>query len=310
MSRFILQRFFSLLLVLLGITLLTFIFAKLTPGDPVIILIGKKRATPEMIANLREELGLDDPVYVQYGRYLWNAMRGDLGRSYRGNVPVMNDILERFPYTFQLALAAMLFAVPGGVLFGVVAAFSNGKFIDWVARIVSLLGISIPNYWLAILMIIFFGVQLKWISVAGDTDLKNLFLPAFCLGLPTLSIFSRLTRSSMLEILGTDFIRTARGKGLRERTVIITHALLNALIPVITVAGLEFGGLLGGTLFIESVFARPGLGRFAINAISYRDYPQVQGIVLFTATIYVVINTAVDLLYGVIDPRIRIMEHE
>jgi ABC-type dipeptide/oligopeptide/nickel transport system permease component len=290
--------------VLFGVTLLTFAIIQVTPGDPVILMLGP-HATPQRIAEIREQLGLNDPIYVQYGRYVWNAMHGDLGKSFRGQTSVMREILDRLPSTIELTLAAMSLAIPGGVFVGIVAATTRRKWIDNAAMMAALAGLSIPNFWLAIILILLFGVTLKWVSATGGGGLKDLILPAFTLALAPAAVLARLTRSSILEVLREDYVRTARSKGLNWRDVTLVHTLRNALIPVVTVLGLELAAMLGGTVFIENVFARPGIGRFAVNAILARDYPQIQGVVLLAATIYVLLNLAVDLVYGLLDPRIR-----
>jgi peptide/nickel transport system permease protein len=260
--------------------------------------------TPERIAEVRRQMGLDQPIAVQYVRYVWNAAHGDLGKSIRGQTPVMQEILDRFPSTLELTASAMIIAVSGGVTLGVVAATAKNKAVDGGAMASALVGLSIPNFFLAIILIIIFGIRLKWVSVTGSGSLKDLILPSFCLALAPLATVARLTRSCILEVAREDYVRTARAKGLRELIVTYRHVLRNALIPVVTVLGLQFAAMLGGTVFIESVFARPGIGRFAVNAILMRDYPQIQGIVLFVATIYVLVNLAVDVLYAMLDPRI------
>jgi ABC-type dipeptide/oligopeptide/nickel transport system permease component len=294
----------TLIPILFGVSLLTFAIAKLTPGDPVVLMLGNL-ATPERVATLRAQLGLDDPVLVQYGRFVWNALHGDLGVSIRGQRPVMQDILERFPTTLELTVSAMALAVVGGVATGIIAATARNRWVDTGAMITALVGLSVPSFWLAILLILVFGINLKWVSVTGGEGFKDLILPSVTLALAPGAVLARLTRSSILEVMREDYVRTARSKGLAERAVVMGHVLRNALIPVVTVIGLQVAGLLGGAVFIESVFARPGLGRYAISAIAARDYPQVQGVVLFAATIYVLVNLAVDVLYGYIDPRIR-----
>jgi len=304
MVNYIIRRLLLLIPVLLGVSFLTFAISEVTPGDPVVIMLGN-RATPERIATLRAELHLDDPFLTRFGRFIWNAMHGDLGRSIRGQTPVLQEILERLPSTVELTVAAVLFSALVGIPTGVAAARFRGKALDRSAMVFALVGLSIPSIWLAIILIIVFGIQLKWVSVTGGEGLKDLILPAFTLGIAPMAVLARLTRSSVLEVLGEDYVRTARSKGLKERVVQVRHILRNALIPIVTYLGLLFADLLSGTVFIESVFARPGLGRFAINAISARDFPQVQGLVLFIATFYVLLNLVVDLLYGLIDPRIR-----
>jgi peptide/nickel transport system permease protein len=304
MGLYILRRILMLIPILLGVSFLTFSIIKITPGDPVQIMLGM-RATPEKVAEMRKTLGLDDPFLVQYGRYLLRVAQGDLGRSIRGGTPVLDEILLRFPSTLQLTLSALTLAVVTGVTAGVLAAQSFGRFFDRSAMLSALVAISIPEFWLAIVLIIIFGVQLKWISVTGGQGAKDLILPTICLALGPAAVLARLTRSSILEVIQEDYIRTARGKGVHERIIAYRHILRNALIPVVTVIGLVFAGLLGGAVFIENVFARPGLGRFAVNAIAARDFPQIQGMVLFTATVYALLNLVVDVLYAFIDPRIR-----
>ncbi|HUW94879.1 MAG TPA: ABC transporter permease [Anaerolineae bacterium] len=304
MLTYVLRRLLMLLPVLLGVTFLTFAIARATPGDPARLMLGV-HATPERIAELREHMGLSDPLLVQYVRYVWGAAHGDLGKSFRGQTPVMQEILDRFPSTLELTVAAMLTAIVGGILLGVIAATAKRKAVDGAAMATALLGISIPNFWLAIILIIIFGINLKWVSVTGGQGLRDLVLPSFCLALGPLATVARLTRSCILEVVREDYVRTAWAKGLRDWAVTTRHVLRNALIPVVTVIGLQFASLLGGTVFIESVFARPGIGRFAVNAILMRDYPQIQGTVLFVATIYVLVNLGVDLLYAFLDPRIR-----
>jgi peptide/nickel transport system permease protein len=290
--------------VLLGVTLLTFSIAKLTPGDPAQLMLGQ-HATPQRIAELHEQLHLDDPVLIQYGRFLWNALHGDFGFSYRGQKPVMRSIITRFPHTAQLAGAGIFLAVFSGIPLGMLAAWLNGTVFDRAIMIFSISLLSIPIFWLAILLLYVFGVWLNWVSVTANEGLQALILPAFCLALGPAAVLTRMTRSSILETLSEDYVRTARSKGLKEQVVMARHVLRNALIPIITLLGLMLAGFLTGAVFIESVFARSGLGRFIINAISARDYPEVQGAVLFTATIFVTLNLMVDLLYAAIDPRIR-----
>jgi peptide/nickel transport system permease protein len=304
MTMYIIRRLLMLIPVLVGVTFLTFAIAQVTPGDPVVLMLGNY-ATPKRVAELREQLGFNDPFWVQYGRFVWNVLHGDLGKSIRGQTPVLDEIVARFPSTLELTVAAMLFGVTAGVSAGIIAATAKSKWVDNVTMVIALVGLSIPSFWLAIILIIVFGINLRWVSVTGGEGLKDLILPSFCLGIGPAAVLARLTRSSILEVIREDYVRTAQAKGLDERVVTLRHVLRNALIPVVTVIGMQFAGLLGGTVFIESVFARPGLGRFAVNAIAARDYPQVQGIVLGGATIYVLFNLIVDLLYGFLDPRIR-----
>jgi peptide/nickel transport system permease protein len=304
MVTYVLRRLTMLIPVLLGVTFLTFAISHATPGDPARLMLGVY-ATEEKVAELRQQMGLDDPLLVQYSRYVWNAAHGDLGKSFRGQTPVVQDILARLPSTLELTISAMAIAIAGGVALGVIAATAKTRAVDGVAMATALVGLSIPNFFLGILLIIVFGVKLRWVSVTGGEGLRDLVLPALCLALAPLATLARLTRSCVLEVAREDYVRTARAKGLRERVVTTGHVLRNALIPVVTVVGLQFAALLGGTVFIESVFARPGIGRFAVNAILMRDYPQIQGVVLFVATTYVLVNLAVDLLYAFLDPRIH-----
>ena len=304
MTLYIMRRMAMLIPVLLGVTLLTFCIAKLTPGDPAVVMLGE-HATPERVAELREQLGLNRPLLVQYGRYVWNVAHGDLGTSIRGKTPVLGEILARFPSTLQLTVAAMLIATVGGVALGTLAALTRSKMVNGATMVAAFVGIAIPDFFLATVLIMLFGIKLRWVQVAGGEGLRGLVLPAFTLAVANMAVVARLTRSNILEVIRQDHVRTARAKGLSNRVVIYRHVLRNAMIPVVTVIGLQFAGLLSGAVFIESVFARPGIGRFAVNAIAARDYPQVQGVVLFVAVIYVVLNLFVDVLYAVLDPRIR-----
>jgi len=304
MLTYIIRRLLSLIPVLLGISFLVFAIGKVTPGDPVQMMLGS-RATPEDIVRLRTQLHLDDPLLVQYGKYVWEILHGNLGRSYRGQTPVLQEIISRAPASLELGTAAFLFSILIGLPSGVIAARYHNRFVDNAIMLIALGWLSLPEFWLAILIVIIFGVQLKWIPVTGGEGLSSLIAPAFCLGIAPAAVLARLTRSSVLEVLQEDYIRTARAKGLREILINFRHILRNAMIPIVTYLGLLFAGLIGGAVFIESVFARPGLGRFAILAINARDMPQIQGIVLLGAALYVVMNLVVDILYSVIDPRIH-----
>lgn len=302
--QFILRRVLLTIPVLLGVTLLTFAIVKLTPGDPVILMLGTS-ATPERVAEVRAQLGLDDPVLTQYVRYLSRVVVGDFGTSIRSKRPVLGEIIERLPNTLELAVGALLVAALIGIPLGVWAAASRRRWLGSSLMSLSIVGMSIPNFWLAVIALIVFGVNLRWVSVTSGDSLSGLVLAAFCLGIGEAAMLSRLTYSSVRETLLADYIRTANAKGLRRQTVLWRHALRNALIPIMTQLGLLFGGLLGGSLFIESVFARSGLGRYAINAIASRDLPQIQGMVLFAAVTYVIVNLLVDLAYAWADPRLH-----
>jgi ABC-type dipeptide/oligopeptide/nickel transport system permease component len=302
--QFLLRRILLTIPVLLGVTLLTFAIVKLTPGDPVILMLGNS-ATPERVAEVRAQLGLDDPLITQYSRYLSRLMAGDLGTSIRSKRPVLDEILERLPSTLELAVGALVVAALLGIPFGIWAAASRRRWLGSALMSTTVVGMSIPNFWLAVIALIVFGVNLRWVSVTGGDTLSGLVLAALCLGIGEAAILSRLTYSSVREVLLADYIRTANAKGLARQTVLWRHALRNALIPITTQLGLLFGGLMGGSLFIEAVFARSGLGRYAINAIAARDLPQIQGMVLFAAVIYVIVNLLVDLAYTWADPRLR-----
>ncbi|MGH2534402.1 MAG: ABC transporter permease [Thermomicrobiales bacterium] len=303
MSTYALQRVLLLIPVLIGVSIAAFLMSHLVPGDPVVVMLGD-RATAEDTVRLRAELGLDDPIYVQYWRYVSNVVHGDLGDSIRSGQPVLTEIRERFPSTLTLTCLAVAAAAVVGMTLGVAAAISGRGWVDAGIMGFALLGISMPAFWSGILLILFFGLKLGWLPIAGSGP-KALILPTITLAAPAAAVLARMTRSTVLEVLGQDFVRSARAKGLRERVVVVRHVLRNALIPVITIIGLQFGGLLGGTVIVESVFSRPGLGRYTVTAIESRDFPQIQGIVLVTAAVYVFVNLAVDLLYAVIDPRIR-----
>jgi peptide/nickel transport system permease protein len=304
MTTYIIRRLIMMIPVLLGVSLLTFGIAKLTPGDPARLALGQF-ATTERIAELRAAWHLDDPVLVQYGRFVFKAIQGDFGESFRGQKPVLRSIMTRFPSTAELAGAGLFLAVITGIPMGMLAAWLNGTFIDRAIMILAISILSIPVFVLAILLLYVFGVWLNWVSITANEGLSALILPAACLAIGPSAVLTRMTRSSILETLSEDYVRTARSKGLKERVVMVQHVLRNAMIPIITLLGLMLSGLLAGSVFIEAVFARSGLGRFIINAIGARDYPEVQGAVLFTATILVVLNLVVDVLYAVIDPRIR-----
>lgn len=306
--QFLLRRILLTIPVLMGVTLLTFAIVKLTPGDPVILMLGNS-ATPGRVAEVRAQLGLDDPLITQYGRYLSRVIVGDLGTSIRSKRPVLDEIVERLPKTLELAIGASivaaLFGIPFGIPFGIWAAASRRRWLGSTLMSMSIVGMSIPNFWLAVIALIVFGVNLRWISVTGSETLGSLVLAALCLGIGEAAVLSRLTYSSVREALLADYIRTAHAKGLGRQIVLWRHALRNALIPLMTQLGLLFGSLMGGSLFIEAVFARSGLGRYAINAIATRDLPQIQGMVLFAAVIYVIVNLLVDLAYTWADPRLR-----
>ncbi len=291
--------------VLLGVSLLVFSMLHLVPGDPVRLMLSEFQTTPEQIERLRSQLHLDEPLPLQFGRFVWDASHGDLGTSIRTRRPVAVEIADNLPSTLQLALAGLVVAGVLGVTLGIVAAVNQRSSIELGSMLLALLGVSMPSFWLGLLLIFLFSLRLRIFPATGGGDLLHLILPAVTLGLGAAAILARLTRSSMLEVLRQEYVTTARAKGLLEWVVITRHALKNALIPVVTIFGLQFGQLLAGTFVVETVFARPGLGRLVIDGILNKDLPVVQGVVLVVATAYVVVNLLVDLSYGLLDPRIR-----
>ena len=305
MITYIGHKVFATLIVLLGVSVVSFLILELVPGDPVQVMLGQSGASAAQMDQLRRQLGLDQPIYLQYWRFLSHAVRGDLGTSIVQQQPVGQLILEQLPATIELTVAGMGVAIVLGITTGVVAAIRPNSLVDSAIMIVATIGVAIPSFWLALLLILTFAVAVHWLPAAGGEGLSHLILPAITLGFGTAAVIARLTRSSMLDVLCQDYIVTARAKGLPQRIVVYRHALKNALIPVITVVGLQFGALLSGAVIIETVFARPGIGRLAVDAILNKDYPLVQGAILVAAAAYVLANLAVDLLYGVIDPRMR-----
>ena len=332
MKKYILKRLLLLIPVLIGVSILIFVIVRLTPGDPARILAGE-HATEEYVQATRERWGLDKPMYVQY--YIWfkSLLRGDLGRSITTHSPVVEEIFNRFPATLELSLFAMFLAIVIGILAGIISAIRQYHFFDYFSMTVALFGISMPVFWLGLMLMFVFGLWLDILPISGrinvmiplqnitglyvldsiltlnfqalGSSLLHLILPSIALGTIPMAMIARITRSSMLEIIRLDFIRTERAKGLPERMVIFKHALKNALIPIITVIGMEFGLLLGGAILTETVFAWPGLGRYTVDAVYARDYPAIQGSVLFIAFIFVLVNLITDVLYAYINPRIR-----
>jgi peptide/nickel transport system permease protein len=291
--------------VVLGVSVLVFSMVYLLPGDPAQAIAGTQVLDRETLEILRKQLGLNDPAPVQYARFLINALHGDLGRSTLSQRPVINEILTNLPSTLQLTGAAMCLAILIGMSLGAAAAIRHNSWIDHLTMLMALTGVSVPGFWLGVLAILLFSVVLGWLPPSGSQGAERLVMPAGVLGLSAAGIIARLTRSSMLEVLRQDYITTARAKGLRQLAVIYRHALKNALIPVLTIVGLQVGTLLAGSVVIETVFSRRGIGRLLIEGILARDFPLVQGLVLFTATSYVAVNLIVDLLYAYVDPRIR-----
>jgi len=291
--------------VLLGISIAVFLMMHLVPGDPAKMMLGELAVDEEVVANFRHQLGLDDPVPVQYWRFLRNALRGDLGRSILENQPVARMIWQVLPSTVELTLAGMGVAVLLGGLLGVTAAVRHHTWVDNGSMLLALWGVSMPSFWMGLLLIFLFSLKLGWLPATGQGGWVRLVMPAFTLGYVAAAVIARLVRSSMLEVLRQDYVRTARAKGLAERLVVYRHALRNALIPVVTVMGLQFGALLGGTVVIETVFSRPGIGRLAVTSILSKDFQVTQGTVLMSAVFYTLVNIIVDVSYAALDPRIR-----
>ena len=304
MHRFIVKRLLLLIPVLLGVSLLVFAIMSFTPGDPAQLILGEN-APPEAVAELREEMGLNDPFVLRYARFVGNAVVGDLGQSYTSGRDVFDEIFSRFPNTLILAALGVIIAVLIGIPVGIISATRQYSMIDSGSMIFALLGVSMPNFWLGLMMILLFSVNLGWVPSGGYSDWSSLIMPAITLGTGSAAIITRMTRSSMLEVIRQDYIRTARAKGVAENVVINQHALKNALIPVITVIGLQFGYLLGGAVLTETVFSWPGVGRMMVDAIRQKDAPTVLGTVVFLATTFSLVNLLVDLLYGFVDPRIK-----
>ena len=332
MKWYIIKRLIQLIPVIIGVTIIAFSLIHLAPGDPARTMLGQ-HATQQELNEIREKYGLDEPVYVQYALWLNGVLHGDLGRSILTKELVVIEILERFPNTIELAIAAMIFAIIIGGLAGIISASKQYSITDYTVMGFALFGISMPVFWLGIMLMLIFGVILGWLPIGGRIDLiipfqrvtgfmvldsiitgnfnalisilKHLILPAIALGTIPMAIIARVTRSSMLEVLRQDFIRTERAKGLSERTVIYKHAVRNAMVPVVTVIGLNFGLLLSGAILTETVFSWPGLGRLVVNSVYQRDYPLVVGCILIFAIVFVVVNLITDILYTYIDPRIK-----
>jgi len=302
--RYIVQRLVASGLTLLGVSCIIFLMVRLLPGDPARVIAGLL-ASEEDVVMIRRQLALDQPLHVQYGRFLVHAGRGDLGLSARTSEPVMREIARRLPATLQLALISTLLATGCGVLAGVLAATRLYSGLDYLVSLVTLCGVSMPVYWLGLLLIIVFAVQLNWLPAAGAEEPGSAILPSLTLASFSVALVARMTRSTMLEVLGQDFVRTARAKGLREYAVVYHHALRNALIPIITAVGLQFGALLGGAVLTETVFGWPGMGQLLVESIFARDYPMIQGIVLVFSALFILTNFLVDLSYVLIDPRVH-----
>jgi len=312
MLKYIMKRLLLAIPTLLGVITLLFFVIRLAPGDPVLYILGDM-ATSERVAALRKELGLDKPLIVQYIEFMSKALRGDFGRSFSNGMPAMERVLKSFPYTLQLAVLGTLIAIVLGLGIGIMAAINRNSWIDLISTTAVILIASMPIFWLAILLIDSLSVQLGIFPVQGVGDPENpfsvlwhLLLPAITLGLGMSATIARMTRSSLLEVLNEDYVRTAWSKGASKYVVIFEHALRNALIPVVTIIGLNFGYLLGGTVLLETVFSRPGLGTLLIEAVYARDYPQIQASVFFFSLVFIMVNIGVDILYSFLDPRIKL----
>lgn len=305
MLRFVSRRLLETFLALLGTSVLVFSMIHMIPGDPARLVAGLE-AGPEVVERVRTELGLDRALPVQYASFLGNALRGDLGISIRTGLPVLREIVDRAPYTFAIALGAVLLATTAGIATGILAARNRHRFWDGAVMAMSLLAFSTPSYWLGLMLMLVFSLWLGWLPSIGIRTPAHYVLPILTLGAQSAGVIARMTRSAMLDVFGQDYVRAARARGETERTVVLRHVLNNALIPVISVVGLRFGNLLAGTVLVESVFAIPGLGRLLVDAVLWRDYPMIQGTMLFVAAVFVVVNSSTDVLYAAVDPRIRV----
>lgn len=313
MVAFLIKRLLATIPTILLVTIAVFLILRLTPGGPAVAMLGDQ-ASPEAVAALNQKLGLDKPLYVQYLRWLGNALHGDLGRSAFGNQPVTELIVQRIVPTLELSILALIVSLLIGISAGVIAAVKRNTAVDAVASILAILGVSTPSFWLAILLVLIFSLKLTWLPALGyvspfsnlATNLKDMLLPSITLGVILAAVITRFTRASMLDSLYQDYVRTARSKGLEERTVILRHALGNAMIPIVTVVGLELGGLLSGAVIIETIFSLPGNGQLLVTSIFNRDFPVVQGLVVVIAIVFILVNVAVDVVYALIDPRIRL----
>lgn len=314
MLGLIIRRLLSLIPVLLFVSIIVFVIMRLIPGDPIDVMYGTEGISDEVRRELEHKLGLDQHIALQYLYWLGRLITGDWGVSYTNGQPVFNIILQKIPATFLLAIAAMAVALLISIPLGIVAAVKRNTGMDYIAMVVGLLGISIPDFWLAIMLVLFFALNLGWLPSIGFVNplqdpleaLRHIILPCLAMGTALAGTFTRMVRSSLLEVLGQDYVRTARSKGLAERVVIIAHALKNALIPVVTVIGMWFGFLLAGAVVIETIFAWPGVGQLLVQSILSRDYPVVQNVVLVVSSSFVLVNLAVDILYTFLDPRIRL----
>jgi ABC-type dipeptide/oligopeptide/nickel transport system permease component len=302
-ARLLVLRILLLVPTLLGVLVVTFLLLYVAPGDPVQAMVGERADSATMV-RLRAELHLDDPLPVQFGRYVVQVAKGDLGRSYITNRPIIKDLIQRFPATLTLAAAAMLFAIVLGISIGVFGAWKAGGLGDRLFALLAYAGVSFPVYWVGLLLILVFAVGLHWLPASGYGGLAFLVLPAVTLGMRSVAFLARMTRAAMQEVLRSDFVRTARAKGLSEMPVVLSHGLRNALLPVVTVIGLDFGSYLTGSILTETIFSWPGVGRYVLTAIEKRDLPAIQGSILFLSFVFVLVNLITDLVYAKVDPRV------
>jgi peptide/nickel transport system permease protein len=303
MQRYFLSKLGQSILLLFGVLMLVFAMVRVT-GDPATLMMSRQ-ASPEDMEEFRERMGFNDPLLVQFGRFMSGAIVGDFGNSLHFKTPAMPMVLDRLPATLQLAFTALVFAVVIGVPLGLIGGFNPGSYIDNIARGLALLGQSVPNFWLALIMILYFAVELRWFPSFGRDEWKSVVMPAFVLGLPVMGQIVRMARSSVLEIRGEDYIRTARSKGLERRTIYTKHVFRNVAIPLVSVIGVQFGYMLGGSIYIEAIFAWPGMGQLLEQSIGWRDFPLVQALAVFTAVVVLALNLLTDMTYAFIDPRIR-----
>ncbi len=312
MTTYILRRLLLAVPVLLGVSFLVFWSIRMIPGDPAVAIAGEL-ATPELVAKVRADMGLDQPILVQYSRYLWRTLQGDMGRSVKSNLPVANEIIDRLPKTLTLAFTALILSAIIGIPIGIFSATKPNSWFDGGSMTFALIGVSMPIFWLGLMLMILFAVLIpQWFGLpgpllppTGSGTWQHLVMPSIALAANSMAIQARMTRAAMLEVLRQDYVRTARAKGLREQLVIYRHALRNALLPIVTIVGLQFGTLIGGAVLTETVFAWPGIGRLLVDAIGFRDYPVIQATVIVIATGFVLTNLFVDILYAYLDPRIR-----
>ena len=309
MRAYVARRLLILPALLFGISIISFALLNFAPGDPAEIILRRQNPEepplPEAVRALRQQLGLDAPLPLRYGRWLFDVLKGDLGESYRSGTPIMSELVKRFPATMMLATAALALSVVVSIPLGIIAALWRGSLLDSLSRLLALLGAAVPSYVLALLLMLFIAVKLNWLPAIGYGSPKNLILPAIALAAGSSAQVMRLTRASMLEVLQQDYMRTARSKGLNERKVVMVHGLKNGLLPGVTMLGINLGHLLGGTVIVETIFGWPGVGRYAVESILQRDYPVVQGFVLYMALIFLLANLAVDFSYRWLDPRLH-----